>query len=446
MNDAHDEVAERRLDWGLAENEGGSAPPDLVAKVLARAAAAERSEARRPARARVWLTAATVLLALFAVVGVRMLAREPAAPPADAPAQDPEAVHVRSLDDVASIARDTKTVLVRNQGDDILQAIADRCRHLESLSISALGAPAAASPTDRAFSILAGSTKLRALQFFKTPGVTGSQLHELERLPVLEELRLNLLNLDAKGLEALPRFPSLRVLDLTGTQGLLLSHLEVIAKCQSLRQLGLSHCRDLSSDAVSPIRALTGLEKLEIRHLRGRLDGIGLDRLTRLRVLDLDKTEFSPDVLARLPQSITELHVGGASLDDAGCAILRDRLPNLRELSVQNTNVGHDGLAALLAIPALESLDLTFTVFLDSPRGDLERTVGQLAASPTLRVVTLSPAPYLAKPAERLFAAGIDVRLGSTPRDDLETTLAALRERHADAIAARAARTTRTPR
>src|SRR5262249_61710085 len=79
VNNVRDEAWRRRLDAGLAENEGGARAPDVTAAVLARVAAGDAGADLRAMptapRARRWLAAAMALLGCGVVAGVWALER-----------------------------------------------------------------------------------------------------------------------------------------------------------------------------------------------------------------------------------------------------------------------------------------------------------------------------------------------------------------------------------
>src|SRR5262245_38896431 len=217
------EVLERRFDWALREVTGRERAPDVTAAVLARAAAGETGDdaAARPLRRARWLAfAAVFLLGALTVLGVALLRSEPKH--RDGPvdeAQQPDApkwLEVASAAAIPSLPVDLKAVELRNQDDDAVTALAARCPSLQQLRIYASVAyrraddAPAVSITDAAFPAIGSLAKLRTLELVGVQSVEGARMRELERLPMLEQLRLSYFDLRGEQLQFLPRLPSLR--------------------------------------------------------------------------------------------------------------------------------------------------------------------------------------------------------------------------------------------
>jgi hypothetical protein len=442
-----DEAWERRLEWGLAENEGGTPASDVTARVMAAVEVEAGRSAARPPRRR--LPVAALLIGVGVVAGVWLLSRSsrkpaPATIPGEEPydeqpleqeprRQEPQWVVVRTPQEAETLPPDTRAVQVIDLGDAEVEVIARRCPQLESLHVSNMKTPQS-SPTDRVFAIAATLTKLRELQLAKARRVTGAGLDQLARLPVLETLCFAFMDIPDDALVAVTTFPALRLLDLSYTKGFGSKAMAAIGRCLGLRQLGIPGCRQLTADAVLPIADLKNLEILEARQLECSLDDLRLDRLQKLRHVDLQRAILGKVFLDHLPPSITKLKLGSATIDDSGCKVLRERLPSLRSLSLNSTAVGDVGVAHLLALRYLHDLDLS------DCRNVSATSIDILERASQLHRVVLGGHPWLTPTQmERLYANGIAVELavmpGLVPDSD---ALAQLRQRYADAVRARA--------
>jgi hypothetical protein len=268
-----DEVIERRFEWGLREVAGGERAPDVVDAVMARAAAGETGEERivAPASARArWLAfAAVFLLGALTVLGVSLLKHGPArgdGPVDEAQQPRPEKLlEVTSAAAIPSLPVDLKGVELRNQDDAAVRALVARCPNLEHLRIYASIASYRAddapgvSITDGAFHAIGSLSKLRTLELLSVQGVEGNSLRELERLPLLEYLRLSYFDLDGERMQFLPRLPSLRRLTMELNMRLDAAGLAAIGACAGLRVLSLAGSHGAPPEAWQPLGGLQGL-------------------------------------------------------------------------------------------------------------------------------------------------------------------------------------------
>jgi len=439
MNDNSQEAAYRQqLDWGLSEVVGGETSPDVTRQVLAAVRQSDAQSGMRAARSRWLLCAAAIVLGVVALFGVNHLSGSKADPGQTTSKkldQDPEAHIVRAAEDVAKLPVDTRWVEVVGHGDAIVQAIAKRCPKLEKLHVNTLS-DKSSSPTDQVFEIAASLSHLRSLQLVKAVAVTGKGLEKLSAIPQLETLAIGFGRLTPEAFEALPRLPSLRILDLSYTQGVDDDALRAIAKCPGLRQLGIPGCKDVTAVGLAHLSQLVRIEILEIRQLKCSLDQLLIDRMARLRVLDAANSDVSKTFIDRLPPSLTELTLPA---DDATCGVIGQRLPLLRRLRIAASSVTDVGVAELAALTDLRELDIS---------NCLDVTHAGLAAflkSERLCSLRIGRTPGLRpEHVEPLLAIGIDIiygnravqrRAGSIARD-----ISKLRERHTKAIMARRAR------
>ncbi len=448
--DDGDEVLARRIDAGLREALGSERAPDVLAAVLARAAAGDAGErAPLPALARArWLPLAAVfLLGVLTVAGVALLqrggaahrgapeSREPAAP------QDPAAiVEVAEAAAIARLPRTTVGVQLRNLDDTAVADLAHRCPNLETLQIWCStasrrdGDAAPTSVTDRAFAAIATLSRLRRLELYGTVEVTGSGLPELARLPSLAALRLDSFDVADEHLEALERLPSLRELSLAFNHVLGPEGIAAIGRCVGLRLLSLRATPGQPRGSYAPLAALRELEAID-------LDGVNVitrsftDARAARHVAWRNGGEPLPgggvrkDVLQDWPR-LTSLSVQHAHRLEADVgALLRERCPRLRSLDVRGCRDVDDGtIAEVLALPSLRVLRID-----DCPRIG-ESTMQRMAASQRLQQVELGDDdwPTLAQ-VEALLRTG--KRVVWTPPPDRAAGFAALQAEHAAALA-----------
>ncbi len=373
----HDEVMDRRLDWALGEVVGDERAPDVTAAVLRRAARDEvvEFEIVRSPRSRRLLTAAVALIGLGAVVGAFLFEREPSGGAAQvvAPAQGPDEPEWTKVTDPAAIeglAPDVAAVEVRNFDDAALAALVARCPRLQALRVSTSAAfrvaDDAASPTsitDAALADIARLTELRRLELVGTTEVEGAELQRLDALPLLETLVLSWFDLPGEALQALARFPSLRVLDVRFNHTVGKAGCEAIARCAALRELHVT-TTFLTPAEIAVLGRLTGLVELSLQGgfrdirrpgigPRARLESqlgaaknagaglriAGLPGWPRLRVLDLRRNrDLEPEV----------------------GEVLRTKCPELREARLGNCRKINDvTVAELVGLRWLHTLDLS---------------------------------------------------------------------------------------
>lgn len=429
--DPRSEAWEQHLDWSLRAIEGGEMPPDVTARVQEIVSGQRAGSEGVGGRRRMLVAAAAAILAIGAVVGVRMLvSQSDGAEHGTAVTQDPENHIVDDPEDVAALPADARRVTVLRQGDDVLEQIAERCPRLQHLCVNGIG-EAVRQPTNRVFAIAARLPELLELQLVRTVGVNGAGIDELLDLPRLETLVLAMTTLEPACFAVLPRLPSLRVLDLSYSRGVDAAALRHIARCPGLRQLGIPGCKEVSSEALGHIAELTRLEILEARELRCSFDDFPIERLDRLVTADLAGAEFTAPWLRRLPASLRKLTLSQTAVDDDGCVVLAERLAELRDLRVSGTAVGDRGVVALMRLAELRMLDLGTCAAVTGA------SLEPLASHPLLTSVDLTRASWVApENVEPLFERGIGVRV-DTP---VGRTLEPLWRRHAGALEARARR------
>ena len=388
-----DEVLERRFDWALREVTGRERAPDVTAAVLARAAAGETGEERaawRP-RARWLMFAAVFLLGVLTVLGVALSKRAPGGDDggADEATQQGEAARILEVarkENIAALPRDLKAVELRNLDDAAVVQLVARCPDLEHLRVWASTAgrrrddAPAESITDAALPAIVKLARLRRLELDGVVKVTGSGLRDLDALPLLEALSLRFFDVGDDELQVLPRFPSLRELDLGNNQVIGPRGLEAVGKCVGLRRLVLRAIPGQKPDAFAPLRNLGLLESLDLS---------GINHFTRGVADEATQKRFG-------------LGPGPARIPDGGVTIASlHEWPRLHTLSLAySQSLEHRVGAALRQLcPRLRDLDVT-----DCPDVD-DITIAQLVAIPTLRRLALANCAGVGDPGITLLAA-----------------------------------------
>jgi hypothetical protein len=444
-----DRVFERRLDAGLREVLGGERAPDVLDAVLARAAAGDVGE-RPPAAASArggWLALAAVfLLGVLTVVGVAVLQRgdDAVAPAEDGPPVPQDAAAIVEVDQLAAIAalpRTTKGVQLRNLDDAAVEELAHRCPELETLQLwcstaaRRAGDGAAVSVTERAFAAIATLARLRRLELYGTVDVTGAGLRELERLPLLEALRLQSFDVADEHLATLANWPSLRELSLAFNHVLGPDGIAAIGRCVGLRRLSLRATPGQPRGSYAPLAALRELEELDLGGINVMTRTFA-DEATGRRLGWRNGGEplrgggVRKDVLQDWPRLTTlSLHSAFELEADVG-KLLHERYPRLRSLDLSGCRAIDDTtIVYVVGIPGLRQLRL------DDCPGIGEPSIGLLAANVRLREVRLGAAawPTLAN-VEALLRTGKNVVW--TPPADRAAGFAALQAKYAAALAA----------
>jgi len=397
-DEREDEVLERRFDWALREVTGRERAPDVTAVVLARAATGETGEdpaARWLPRAR-WLAfAAVFLLGVLTVLGVALLRHAPLRSDASVDeAQQPSAgklLEVASAAAIPSLPVDLKTVELRNQDDAAVTALAARCPALEHLRIyaSVAGRRAddapAVSITDAAFPAIGSLAKLHTLELLAVQSVEGARMRELERLPLLEHLRLSYFDLGGDQLQFLPRLPSLRRLTMELNMRLDTAGLAAIGACAGLRDLSLCGSHGAPPEAWRPLGHLQGLRTLDLSSIGAVHRGIA-DEATRQRFpqsipVNPPENRIAGAALQDWP-ALTTLRLGASLMAPDIGKQLRARYPRLRELDLEDcVDVDDTTIAHLVGMPSLRVLRIRGCEKVGEP------SIALLAASQQLRTI-----------------------------------------------------------
>ena len=237
------------------------------------------------------------------------------------------------------------------------------------------------SMTDVGLSYLAGLTKLRRLNL-QSADVTDAGLDVLKNMPELEELSLYRTKVSNAGLAALSGLKNLRSVDLRYSRVTSSGVRELAAKLPKAELLLLESSnrepkRAMTATAVATkgepaiaewLRAIGG----KVQMADGRITAVSLNgtsitdqefvvltKLPQLKELRLQHTEISTIGLEQLAavRSLERLDLGHTLLGDNALPMLAS-LTNLRVLDLPSTLVEGTGLAALKALPNLREIDL----------------------------------------------------------------------------------------
>ncbi|KAI7844350.1 hypothetical protein COHA_002148 [Chlorella ohadii] len=142
--------------------------------------------------------------------------------------------------------------------------------------------------------------------------------------------------------------------------------LAALGSFSALHELRLQRCTKLRDAALQQLVPLApGLRVLDLQGCTGLSDGAAaaLAQLTSLVDLSLAGTGMGEAAVAHIVPALTQLtalDLGDLPLGDSCCAALAG-LPQLRRLRLASTAVGDGGMGALEVLPALTSLDVSFT-------------------------------------------------------------------------------------
>jgi Leucine-rich repeat (LRR) protein len=227
--------------------------------------------------------------------------------------------------------------------------------------------------TEAGLKEVAGLKNLQALNLAQTK-VTNDGLKALARCKRLQSLDLSRTQVTGAGLKPLEKLKRLRTLSLSEIP-ITDEGLKVVSNLKNLQRLYLFSQMKYADPALKRLARVTekGLEEL------GRLDKLvslqlsGLpvtnevleelaEKLENLQELELADTEVTNKGLTALAKlgTLQELNLANTQVTNKGLKALA-RLTNLRWLSLANTQVTGDGLKALAPFKKLRSLDLQET-------------------------------------------------------------------------------------
>ncbi|MCR9246621.1 MAG: hypothetical protein NXI31_16435 [bacterium] len=410
MSDRDDEVFGRQLEWGVGELTERRTPTDLAAAVMSRLDEEVTSTEQRdqsPARRRVWLAAAVVLLGSLAVVGVRYSrgsqggraeagagqesGREFGAESGRGGRQDPAAIEpqnvpvtiVRTLAELSELPQNVLGVELVGFGFDGIDRLQKRCPYVRMLRLR--GTEVEGATVFRAMWL----RHLRHLDLVNCPNVPERVVREISKHRRLCEVRFGAQPWLAK--HHLERLAAAGIALLFADAG---HPLQSVAA--ELRERFEARLRERRVQRAAPIpfvvvRSIVDIaalpsDTLAVDGLNLRDDAIGaLARLGELRHLRLRSGRQARD--ATIADREAEYHPATdesnrASISDAGLAQLvplgrletlelagtvgvtgsglrhLERLPALRELALIAIDTSDAGMARLPFLPALRSLRL----------------------------------------------------------------------------------------
>ena len=235
--------------------------------------------------------------------------------------------------------------------------------------------------TDAGLSHLSGLTKLRRLNL-QSANVTDAGIDVLKNMPDLEELSLYRTKVSNAGLAKLSGLKNLRSVDLRYSRVTSSGVRDLTSKLPKAEFLILESSNPEPKRAVAAsvvatrgdaavaewLRAIGGkVEMADGKITAVSLDGtsitdkefIVLTRLPQLKDLSLQHTEISTIGIEQLAavRSIERLDLGHTLLSDNALPMLAS-LTSLRVLELPSTLVDGTGLAALKALPNLREIDL----------------------------------------------------------------------------------------
>jgi hypothetical protein len=292
-------------------------------------------------------------------------------------------------------------ILVNLVGPDVTDEVLGSVGRLEHLEFLSLNAP---NITDAGLARLPGLGRLEFLNIRNGSRMTGDGLKSIGRLTSLKSLvvsRYGWVDDDLAALSGLTKLDSLSLYFLpdSSVNDAGVKHLAPLKKLQSLQLYGSSittkgleafqnlenlNILILREAHISSLEPLAGLRQLATVDVRG--NPIGDDGLracegwTRLRDLYLqDDRELTDAGLAHLCNlsALRNLDLENTNIGDAGAKYLAN-CPNLAQLDLWGTKVGDDGIEALANRHSTVSLSLSKSQVSDRGAAILKKPGGKL--------------------------------------------------------------------
>ena len=196
-------------------------------------------------------------------------ASEPAEPSTKphATSPPPPPIEVDHSTEIAALPADIRSLRVRRIEADGFDALA-RLKSLEHLEVS--GFCTEDEPLldyylpDNAIETITGLRKLRSLRFYVIEDLEPLHLAHLDRLPFLEELRLDYLELEDAHVVMCRRLPMLRRLTLKGSGEISDAGVKLIASMEQLVDLRLIGLFEISRHGYRQLGALKKLRVLDL--------------------------------------------------------------------------------------------------------------------------------------------------------------------------------------
>lgn len=202
------------------------------------------------------------------------------------------------------------------------------------------------------------SLKVLAVDFL---WMSEDGLQKLVPLQGLEELYMAETTIDNSAISLLENFPKLKKLRIAKNQ---IDDLSGLSKVRSLEDLDLSECAMLDDAAMTPLKDLTKLKKLNLWRVNISDAGIAsIANLQSLESLNLDNTRLSDRGMLILTglNELTFLHLGSTQISDAGLPYLSS-LVNLKDLRVTRTAVTQEGVDKLKQSLPATKIQLKYVV------------------------------------------------------------------------------------
>lgn len=377
MKQCEDVAHDRRLDWALAELEGGERPPDLAAAVVERARVGDvplppaDSAETRP---RLWVAAAAILVGLLATLGVllRLPPGDPTAAGTETRREEPQYRRVANRTELAALPADTTAI----QGSNLPADALDELARFPGLTHLALHYGGQTDPVKGQYSIRMTPNNLRSigdedlaklracrslvsLDLTGAWNVRGDGLRHVAALPKLETLRLGYADTTDEGIAHLASLRTLKEVRVVANHALGASGIRALASLPGLEHLVISRCPQLHESALVELARAKRLAILSLADLGAFRDESGVELP-------------SADLVRRA--RVEEASVAkGAGVTDHVLEELAN-LPRLLMLDVSRGRYGRQGVRALaranliqLAIPGTADLDAETVAMLRSP-------------------------------------------------------------------------------
>jgi Leucine-rich repeat (LRR) protein len=241
--------------------------------------------------------------------------------------------------------------------------------HLKLLSLSFTNVTLSAE-AEEGLDALACLTNLRILNVAHNR-LDRYAIARLSKLPCLEELHLDGIELSPAMIDELGKLKSVNALGLTKTSmddnGLL-----QLARFPKLRRLNLAQTK-ITDAGLLNLAKLHDLESLNLWATAITDEGVRhLGALRNLKSLDLSSTQISNAGLRELTslQNLQRLNVSGTTVTDDGLAELA-KLPRLKNVTIYGTSTTNRSLKVLSALQDLEMLFLGGSSFSKVRASDL---------------------------------------------------------------------------
>lgn len=253
--------------------------------------------------------------------------------------------------------------------------------HTELVRLDLSAAP---SLTNAAVGPIGRMPSLRALNLSACTQLSDGALTHISQLKALRLLKIEALpRVTDAGVASLEKLHALRWLSVAGCTAIKDASATSIRKVGGqLEYLSVQKCSHFTDDALRALVTLTSLRTFMLGWcFRISADALtSLTALTRLTCLDLAHTRLDDAGLAVLAEklgSLRELSLRGCPITDYGLNKCPGHLSKLEKLSLRTCEVGSGAAESLAAMARLKELDLAYTELSDA---------GLLALTPLTRL------------------------------------------------------------